>query len=109
MLSSVNTLAVDSTLFFLFTKGSYILCSVNAIRDAIYRRKHTTDLHQRYQTSYTTPCNGIVTHGAQFEGLQVLLTTHMKANALTIFVRRVAFYTFVLTHIPAVRAGNTRP
>ena len=30
-----------------------------------------TDIHQNSQASYTTPCNGVVSHGAQFVGLQV--------------------------------------
>ena len=28
-----------------------------------------TDIHKRFQTAYTTPCNGRVSYGAQFIGL----------------------------------------
>ena len=38
-------------------------------------------IHQRSQTSYTSPCNGVVSHRAQFGGLRVLATKHAKKNA----------------------------
>ena len=48
-----------------------------------------TDIHQRYQTSYTTPCNSVVSHGAQFGGLRVFADRTRKnkcqTNAFTIF------------------------
>ena len=55
----------------------------------------TTDKHQRYQTSYTAPCNGVVSQGAQFRGLWVF-TDHTrkskrKTNALTIFAFRLQY------------------
>ena len=34
----------------------------------------------RSQTTYTAPCNGIVSHGAPIGGIQVLLTTHVEIN-----------------------------
>ena len=49
-----------------------------------------TDIHQRSQTSYTTPCNGVVSHGAQFGGLRGFAdhtrkNEHTHKNAFTIF------------------------
>ena len=41
----------------------------------------TTDIHHRSQTSYTTPCNGVVSHGAQFGGLWVFANHILKINA----------------------------
>ena len=50
-----------------------------------------TDIHQRFQTSYTAPYNGlhVVSHGAQFGGLRVF-ADHIpkkkrKTNAIMIF------------------------
>ena len=37
--------------------------------------------HQRSQTSYATPCNGVVSHGAQFGVFGFLPTTYAKINA----------------------------
>ena len=51
----------------------------------------STDKHQRSQTSYTTLCNGVISHAAQFGGLQVFADHTRKTNMFTIFVRRVAF------------------
>ena len=45
-----------------YEKNINLLCSNRA-----------TDLHQRYETSYTTLCNGIVSYGAQFGGLWVFV------------------------------------
>ena len=59
-----------------------------------------TDIHQRSQMSYTTPCNGVVSHGARFGGPWVFADHarkhKRKSNALTIFVHHTAFYTFYL-------------
>ena len=50
----------------------------------------STDIHQRYQTSYTALHNGVVSHGAQFWGLRVFgdhtRKSKNKTNALTILV-----------------------
>ena len=51
----------------------------------------TTDIHQRYQTSYTAPCNRVVSHGAQFGGLRVFADHKRKTNALTILTCRAVF------------------
>ena len=56
----------------------------------------TTDIEGRYQTPYTTSCNGVVNHGAQFGVLWVFADhtraeSKRKTNALTIFARRAAF------------------
>ena len=64
-----------------------------------------TDIEERYQTSYTAPCNGVVSHWAEFGVFGFLPTTHAKANAKTnafkIFARRAAFYVcFVFMPIP---------
>ena len=49
----------------------------------------------RSQTSFTTPCNGVVSHGAQFGGLRVFADyTHkqkQKTNVFMIFARCGAF------------------
>ena len=45
----------------------------------VFRQAVITDIHRRYQTFYTAPCNGIVSHGAQYGGLRVY--GHTKANA----------------------------
>ena len=54
-----------------------------------------TDIHQRYQTSTTALCNGIVSHGAQFGGLQVFADhtrkSKRKINALMILAHCTAF------------------
>ena len=55
----------------------------------ILTRIGTTDIHQRYQTSYTARCNGVVSHGAQFGSLRVFADhtrkSKRKINALTIW------------------------
>ena len=47
------------------------------------KRKHrytwNTDMEGRSQTSYTTPCNGVVNHGAPIGGIRVL-TDHSRDN-----------------------------
>ena len=56
-----------------------------------------SDIHQRSQTSYTPLCNGIVSHGAHFGGLQVFANRHKnkrKTNAFTIFVWHATFFVF---------------
>ena len=42
---------------------------------------HTTDIHQTSQTSYTTLCNGVVSHGAQFGSLRVSADHAPKTDA----------------------------
>ena len=54
------------------------------------------DIHGRSQPSYTAPCNGVVSHGAQIEGLLVS-AKHTRKNkrntdASTIFPHHAAFY-----------------
>ena len=52
--------------------------------------------HQRSQTSYTFLCNGVLSHGAQFGGLQVFADHSCKnirkANASMIFTCHAVFY-----------------
>ena len=68
----------------------YTLCLSN------YSLPIHTDIHQRYQTSYTALCNGVVSHGFQFGGLRGFgYRTHKskrKTNAFRIFACRAAFY-----------------
>ena len=56
----------------------------------------STDTQGRSQTSYTAPCNGAVSHGAQIGGLWVFddhTRKHKhKANRSTIFACCAAFY-----------------
>ena len=65
--------------------------------DGNHRYKPEIQLELRYQTSYIAPCNGVVSRWAQFGGLRVFADhtckSKRKANALTIFARRVAFNT----------------
>ena len=76
---------------------------LNAIFKFMYCIGNTTDIHQRYHTPYTAPCNGVVSHGAQFGGLQVFADHTRKSicqtNMFTIFMRRVLGL-FVFTLIP---------
>ena len=55
-----------------------------------------TDIQGRSQTSYTAPCNGVVSHGAQIGGLRVFADhTHKnkrKANASRTFTSHAVFY-----------------
>ena len=46
---------------------------------AHYCVQFSVRLYQRYQTSYTAPCNGVVRHGAQSGGLRVF-TDHTRKN-----------------------------
>ena len=68
-------------------------------------------IYRRSQTSYTAPCNGVVSHGAQIGDLRVF-TDHTrknkrKTNVSKIFARRAAFYTrFYLHAQTAVDAGD---
>ena len=69
------------------------------------------DIHGRSQTTYTGPCKGIVSHGAQIGGLRVF-TDHIRKNkrnknASTILARRAAFYACLYLHT-AVDAGDIR-
>ena len=50
-----------------------------------------TGTHQRSQTFYTTPCNGVMSHGDLFGNLRVFADHKRKTNAVTIFARRTAF------------------
>ena len=70
-----------------------------------------TDIHQRSQT-YTTPCNGRVSNGAQFEGLLVFADytrkfrkRKCKTNLFMIFVCFMCVYLHAQTQ---VHAGNMR-
>ena len=72
-----------------------------------------TDIHQTSQTSYTTPCNGVVSHGAQFGSLQVFAnhtrenkrkpTAHdlrMPCGVLRLFVFTLRLYYMRATYAP---------
>ena len=57
----------------------------------------TIDIHRRSHTSYTAPCNGVVSHGAQNWGSSSFFDDHTcnntcKTNAPTIFAHHAAFY-----------------
>ena len=41
----------------------------------------TTDIQGRFQTSYTTPYNGAISHGAKIGVFGLLPTTHVETNA----------------------------
>ena len=67
-------------------------------------RAYTTDIPQRYQTSYTTLCNGVVSCGAQFGGLWVFADhtrknkrkTNEDPSMRTSYVRLISFIFFFL-------------
>ena len=56
----------------------------------------TTDIQGRSQTSYTTPCNGVLSPGAQIGGIWVFVVhtrrNKRKQNVSTIFVPHAAFH-----------------
>ena len=68
-----------------------------------------TDIHQSSQTSYTALCNGVVSHGAEFGGLQVFAaTSHAKLtqNKCVHDLRAIRHFAFVCLHAQiAVHAG----
>ena len=72
-------------------------------------RDLTIDIHERSQTSYTTPCNGVVSHGTQIGGLCVFADrtrkNKRKTNALTILLHRAAFYTCLSSRSDPSRCG----
>ena len=45
-----------------------------------WTRAKVIDIQGRSQTSYTAPCNGIVSHGLKFGVFKFLPTTHAKTN-----------------------------
>ena len=67
----------------------------------------TIDIHGISQTSYTAPCNGVVSHGAQIGGLRVFADHIRKnkrnTNASVIFTRRAVFYACLSS-----RSGRSR-
>ena len=56
----------------------------------------TTDIQERPQNSYTTLCNGVVSHGVPFGGLRILADParkrKRKTNLFAIFALYVTFY-----------------
>ena len=64
--------------------------------------------HQRYQTSNTAPCSGVVSHGAQFGGLRVF-TDHTRKQMRSRSLCAVQHFTHAWLHAQtAVHAGNIR-
>ena len=64
-----------------------------------------TNIHQRYQAYYTTPCTGIVSYGAKSGGLRVYAdhtrTNKRKTNAfLSLFVFTLRPQYMQITHAP---------
>ena len=57
-----------------------------------------SDIHQRFQTSYTTPCNGVISHGLNLRVFGVFTNHTRKTDAFTILVRSEAFYTCLSSH-----------
>ena len=72
-----------------------------------------TDISERSQTSYTAPCNGIVSHvGSNWGSLRFLLITHAKTNTKqmhprSLYVIRCFMCVYLHTQI-AVDAGDIR-
>ena len=58
-----------------------------------------TDIEGRSQNPYSTPCNGVVSHGAPIGRIQVFAEhtrrNKCKKNASMTFARRAAFHTFL--------------
>ena len=61
------------------------------------------DIHQRSQTSYTTPCNGIDSHGAQIGGLRVF-ADHTCKNKRTHNLRALYGVLRVCLSLPSDRS-----
>ena len=73
-----------------------------------------TEMQGRSQTSYTSPCNGVVSHGSQIGGLRVFADharkNKSKAKASTIFSRSVALYScFIFTLRPQKMQATYAP
>ena len=68
-----------------------------------------TYIEERYQTSYTALCNGVVSQGAEFGGLRVFADhtrkSKCKTNTFTIFASCTVFLCVFCLH---AHAGNTR-
>ena len=65
-----------------------------------------TDIQGRSQTSYTAPCYGVVSHGAQIGNLWVFADhacrNKLKTNMSRIFTGSAAFYAcFIVTAVDA--------
>ena len=63
--------------------------------------KTVTDIHQRFQNSYTAPCKAIVSHGAQFGSLWVICRSCTQKQNKTkpmclIFACHAEFYTYFI-------------
>ena len=62
----------------------------------------STDLDRRSRTSYTAPCNGVVSHGAPIGGFRVFADhtrgNKHKQNVSMIFAPRAAFYACLSSH-----------
>ena len=70
----------------IFPTGISKLCNLywNSLSIGVIQlrlRVQATDLDWRYQTFYTAPCNGIVSHGAPIWVFGSLPTTHTETNA----------------------------
>ena len=70
----------------------------NCLEPPCYNCIVTTDIEERYQTSYTPQCNGFISHGAQFGGLWAFANHTRTAQHLCVFC---------LHAHTAVHAGNT--
>ena len=65
-----------------------------------YSLGNTTDIERRSSNSYTTPCNGVVSHGAPIGG--ILPTTHAETNANKMRPRSLrAIRRFMRVHLQA--------
>ena len=83
-----------------FSLHAVLLCSITILQTLIYDVSISHRyIYHRYKTSYTAPCNGVVTHGVQFGGLHVFADhtckNKRKTNAFTIFMCRTAFNAYL--------------
>ena len=85
---------------FIVLDAAYIPQSINTY--PLKRCVRIRDIQGTSQTSYTTPCNGVFSHGAQIGGIwdyadHTRRNKH-KQNASTIFARRKAFHACFSSH-----------
>ena len=91
-----------------FALVCYIIFGFHMVK-AVETAMITIDIHQRSRTSYTAPCNGVVSHRTQTGGLRVFpdhtRKKTCKMNAPTIFVHHAAFYVCLSSRSDRSRCG----
>ena len=70
---------------------------------------HTTDIYERYHTTYTAPCNGVVNNGAQFGGLRDFPNNTRKSKHKTNTVKIFTFSHFMRVCLHAQTYAPDKP